>query len=147
MLAVVRADADYVTENGDFCSEGGIGELRWTISHDVGFTWAPVRSLGIFGQPADLQMLPDGRFVCTYGYRNPPFGVRAAILELADDELTVTHEIVLRDDSVNWDCGYPSSAVRHDGTITSVYYIHASPGEVRHIAATDWAVEETEQIR
>ena len=51
MLAVVRADSDFHTEDGAFCSEGGLGELRWTVSHDVGFTWAPVKPLVLVNRP------------------------------------------------------------------------------------------------
>lgn len=146
LLAIVRADAGFVTEDEDFCSEGGMGELRWTISHDAGFTWEPVRPLGLFGQPADLQRLADGRFLCTYGYRKPPYGIRAAILELDGNELKPTHKVTLRDDAVNWDCGYPASAVNTDGTVTSIYYLHTGNDGLRHVAVTDWTLDEAEPL-
>ena len=147
MLAVVRADSDFHTEDGAFCSEGGLGELRWTVSHDVGFTWAPVKPLGLFGQPADLLALSDGRLLCTYGYRRPDYGVRATILEFHDDALIPTHELVLRSDATNWDCGYPASVENEDGSISSAYYLHTGNDGLRHIAVSDWTLDEAEPLR
>lgn len=147
MLAVDRADSDFVTDDGDFCSEGGLGELRWTISHDVGFTWAPVKPLGLFGQPADLLILSDGRILCTYGYRRPDYGVRAALLALEDGALVPTHEAILRSDAANWDCGYPASTECADGSISTVYYLHTGTDGLRHIAETRWTLDEAVALR
>ena len=47
----------------------------------------------------------DGRIACVYGYRLPPFGLRARLSE--DGGRTWGREIVLRDDGGSWDLGYP----------------------------------------
>lgn len=142
LLAAVRADSGYVTEDDTFVSEGGVGDLCWTISHDAGFTWERVQPLGLFGQPADLCLLPDGRILCTYGYRRSPYGIRAAICEFQGHDLVPVSHITLRDDADNWDCGYPASSVNADGTITSVYYLHNEGNSLRHVASTDWSLSE-----
>jgi sialidase-1 len=142
LLAAVRADSGYVTDDTTFISEGGVGDLCWTISRDAGFTWEGVRPLGLFGQPADLCLLPDGRVLCTYGHRRPPYGIRAAICELQGDDLVPVAHITLRDDADSWDCGYPASVVNADGAVTSVYYLHNGGDGLRHVACSDWNLSE-----
>ena len=142
LLAAVRTDSGFVTADDTFVSEGGVGELFWTISHDVGFTWEPVKPLGIWGQPGDLCQLDDGRILCTYGYRAPPYGIRAAICEFSGGDLVPVAHITLRDDADNWDCGYPASWVNPDGSITSVYYLHNGGNGLRHVACSDWNLSE-----
>ncbi len=142
LVAVVRCDEHYQDEDGFTCTEGGMGELHWSISHDVGFTWSPPRPTGIWGQPASLIRLCDGRLLCAYGYRRRPYGVRAAICSVENDHFIVTHHVVLRDDADNWDCGYPASIQREDGSILTVYYLHRGGDSVRHIAASEWDLAE-----
>jgi len=71
--------------------------------------------------PPHLLQLSDGRILCTYGYRRPPFGQRACI---SDDGITwkKENEIILRDDAFNKDLGYPVSVELEPGKILSVYY-------------------------
>lgn len=146
LIAMVRADSAYTTTDGTFISEGGVGELVWTISRDVGFTWDPVRPTGLYGQPADILILEDGRILCTFGHRRPPYGLQAAICRIEDDRFVVESRIVLRADSDGWDCGYPSSWLNADGTVTSVYYLHCGGDTVRHVACTDWSLSEAEPV-
>jgi sialidase-1 len=146
LLAAVRADSGYVTADDTFVSEGGVGELCWSISHDVGFTWEPLKLLGLWGQPADLCLLPDRRILCTYGYRAPPYGIRAAICEFQERNLVPVAHIILRDDADNWDCGYPASSVNADGSITSVYYLHNGGNGLRHVACSDWNLSDMTEV-
>ncbi|MGB9718604.1 MAG: sialidase family protein [Thermoproteota archaeon] len=56
--------------------------LHWTetyVSEDGGLTWRFQSRVNDWGAPAALQTLKDGRLLCTYGYRVPPYGVRARI--------------------------------------------------------------------
>ena len=82
--------------------------------------------------------------MCVYGYRRPPYGLRARISP--DRCVTWGEEIVLRDDGGSWDLGYPRTHLRADGSLVTVYYFNlkADPiqreGGVRHIAATLWRV-------
>ena len=51
--------------------------------------------------------LKDGRVCLTYGYRRPPYGMRACLS--ADGGRTWGKQIVLRDDGGGRDVGYPRS--------------------------------------
>jgi sialidase-1 len=78
--------------------------------------------------------------LCSYGYRRPPYGVRACVSRDQGLAWDIEQEIVLRDDGGSRDVGYPSSAQLADGTIVTVYYIHGPDG-IRHIAATRWRLD------
>jgi hypothetical protein len=77
-----------------------------------------------------------------YGYRRPPFGIRARVS--ADRGATWGEEIVLRDDGGSGDLGYPRTHLRDDGALVTAYYFNLAGdpiqqnGGVRHIAATIW---------
>ena len=75
-----------------------------TISEDDGFSWTPPKWTNIWGYPADLIPLADGRYIMVYGYRRPPYGVRGIISE---DGVTwdVANEFVIREG------GLPSQAL------------------------------------
>ncbi|MCP4402298.1 MAG: exo-alpha-sialidase [bacterium] len=51
------------------------------ISEDDGFSWTPPKWTNIWGYPAELTPLKDGRYLMIYGYRRPPYGVRGIISE------------------------------------------------------------------
>ncbi len=110
-------------------------------SGDRGATWQqrgrPVADAGgTSGNPPHLIRLRDGRLCLTYGYRSPPFGLRARLSE--DDGRTWQPEAVLRADAAVHDLGYPRSAQRTDGKIVTVYYYNDAPQSERYIAATTW---------
>ena len=44
-----------------------------------GRTWSQPIKTAMWGFPAHLLELRDGRILCTYGYRRKPYGVRASI--------------------------------------------------------------------
>ena len=80
--------------------------VLWTEifqSDDGGRTWAFVSRVNDWGAPGDLVRMVDGRIVCVYGYRLPPFGVRARISE--DDGRSWGREWIVRDDGGSWDLG------------------------------------------
>ena len=95
--------------------------LYGTYSDDNGKTWAEPYKTPLWGFPPHLLQLSDGRILCTYGYRRPPFGQRACI---SDDGITwkKENELILRDDAFNKDLGYPVSVELEPGKILSVYY-------------------------
>jgi hypothetical protein len=144
LLAVVRVDGGFVSDDGAFISEGGLGELAWTISHDLGFTWSSLQTTGLWGQPAHLLRLRDGRLLCTYGYRRSPYGVGAALFTIDNNKWQTTHQIALREDGAGWDLGYPASVQLPDGDLYTVYYFHGKDG-LRHIAGTRWRVQEMDE--
>ena len=118
------------------------GESLWQgVSHDRGRTWQ-ARKTGVKGHPpSGLVALGDGRLVLTYGYRHPPYGIRAVISN--DEGLTwdTDHVIVLRNDGAGFDLGYPCSMELEDGTILTVYYF-TDDESVTHIACTRWRAPE-----
>ncbi len=113
-------------------------ECAWQAdSWDGGQTWSIPRRLPVWGHPQHLVRLQSGRLLLTYGYRRPPYGVRACISNDEGTTWDLAHERVLRADGVNTDLGYPSSVQLADGRILTAYYWH-EPGEngLRTIAAT-----------
>jgi sialidase-1 len=108
-------------------------------SRDMGKTWEPWQDMGFQGHPHHALRLPDGRVYLLYGYRHPPYGIRARVL---DPECTRfdSEELVLRDDGGSGDLGYPWSCITADGRILSVYYFNRSDG-TRHIAGTFVALD------
>lgn len=135
--------------NGDFLvsirrAEGLKGDRKFWIDNYVSknccATWeylnTPVRELG--GNPPSLNVLHDGRLCLTYGYRLPPYGIRAKIS--CDNGLTWGQEIILRNDGGNWDLGYPRTVQRLDGKMVTIYYFNDHPDKERYIAATIWDV-------
>jgi hypothetical protein len=113
-------------------------------SADKGRTWKYRSRVNDWGSPASLTLLPDGRLVCVYGYRQQPWGIRAAVSE--DRGHTWGDELVLRDDGGSWDLGYPRTVLRPDGALVTSYYFNDrddatwQDGGVRYIAATIWRI-------
>lgn len=78
---------------------GDSKNMVMTISEDDGFSWTPPKWTNIWGYPAELIALQDGRYLMVYGYRRPPYGVRGMISE---DGVTwdVANEFVIREGGV-----------------------------------------------
>jgi hypothetical protein len=108
-------------------------------SDDTGASWhfvTHITSTGSFGNPPAMLRLHDGRLCITYGYRSPPYGMRARLSQ--DDGQTWSDEIILRADAGNADLGYPRTVQRADGTLVTVYYYNEDENRERIIAATLW---------
>ena len=82
------------------------------------------------GNPPSMIRLRDGRLCITYGYRAPPYDIRARLS--SDGGKTWSGEITLRTGAPNWEVGYPRTVERADGSIVTVYYWSGI------IAATIW---------
>jgi hypothetical protein len=123
------------------CGSGGSYEYLYQArSFDGGATWSDLAATPMWGHPAHLLLLADGRLLCSYGYRRPPYGVRACVSEDHGTSWNIANEVVLRDDGASRDVGYPSSVQLDDGSLVTVYYIHGQDG-IRHIAATRWRLD------
>lgn len=107
-------------------------------SSDLGKTWKMTGKAvtGIGGNPPALVQLQDGRVAITYGFRHKPSGMRACISE--DSGMTWGPEILLREDAVDGDMGYPRALVRPDGQVMTIYYYNGPREEDRVIAGTLW---------
>ena len=117
--------------------DGGDDLLWQALSRDGGSTWT-ARETGIKGHPpSGLVPLRDGRLVLTYGYRHPPYGVRAVLSRDEGVTWDTGHVMVVRNDGAGHDLGYPSSMELGDGTILTLYYFTGDDG-VTHPVATRW---------
>lgn len=124
------------------CQRSPQGDM-WSelyYSDDGGGTWQFRSRINDFGAPASLVRMQDGRLVSVYGYRLPPYGIRAAVSE--DEGETWLPEVVLRDDGGSWDLGYPNAIESTPGKVMAIYYFNSkhdrvkADGGVRHIART-----------
>jgi hypothetical protein len=78
------------------------------VSTDGGRAWRFLSRVNDWGAPGDIVRMADGRIARVYGYRLPPYGLRARLSD--DDGRTWGREIILRDDGGSWDIGYPASS-------------------------------------
>lgn len=114
-------------------------------SEDGGRTWRFLSRVNDWGAPGDLVRMSDGRIACIYGYRMPPFGIRARLSD--DDGRTWGRELILRDDGGSWDLGYPRVTETAPGELLAMYYFNRKDdpvqnnGGVRHIASTRFRPE------
>ena len=127
----------------DIQGENGVNSQCWIdvyLSRDNGRSWqflSKVADTGDWnGNPPSLIRLQDNRLCVAYGFRRPPYGIRA---RLSDDEgQTWGEEIILRDDGRTWDLGYPRIVQRPDGKLVTIYYFTTEHNPEQHIAATIW---------
>jgi hypothetical protein len=115
--------------------------LWFTQSDDDGITWSPPRRTGLWGYPADVLQLADGRVLAVYGYRKAPWGVRGCVSEDGSTwELAGGFSIreggvpkrsggggapTLQDTLIfaqYWHIGYPTVVQLADGTIVAAYH-------------------------
>ena len=106
-------------------------------SFDGGRTWSAPRPTAIWGYPAHLLRLTDGRLLTVYGVRRPPYGIRACLSD--DDGVTwdTEHELVIRDDLPNGNLGYPAAAELSNGRVIAAYYGEDASG-VTHIIGSSF---------
>ena len=128
----------YETPNGELVAfvrtEGFNDHTIVARSADRGksFQW---HDAGFQGHPHHAIRLPDRRVLLVYGYRHPPFGVRARLLDPECTNVATAEEIVVRDDGGNGDLGYPWATIVAKDRALVVYYFNRADGP-RHIAGT-----------
>ena len=103
------------------------GILIQSESEDLGKTWSDPVQTPMWGFPAHLLVLKDGRLLCTYGYRRPPFGVRACLSEDDGKSWNINDEIIIKNDGDHGDLGYPTSVQLPTGGIFTSFYTHDTP--------------------
>ncbi|MDI6704221.1 MAG: sialidase family protein [bacterium] len=141
----IRGRVEYYEPSLLYLSRGNIiamirssitgGYLYQSESLDYGNTWSDPKKTDIWGHPADLLQLKDGRILCTYGYRKSPFGIRGVISEDQGRTWDVRNKRIIRRDGLGWDIGYPSSVEVDKGRILTVYYFYNEDG-VRFIGGS-----------
>ena len=113
--------------------------LHQCVSADSGRSWTAPVPLPVTGYPADLLRLRDGRILMTYGWRQPGYGIRAA---LSDDDGTTwrtDRTILIRDGMRNVNLGYPVTLECADGSLLTLYYGEGDDG-VTAILASRWRI-------
>jgi hypothetical protein len=98
------------------------GHLWQVVSDDGGETWSAPEMTPIWGHPAHLVCLGDGRLLSVYGHRRDPIGIRACVSKDEGNTWDYENEYVIRDDMVSHSIGYPVSIVLEDDSIFTVYW-------------------------
>lgn len=111
--------------------------LHQTLSEDDGNSWSSPCPLPITGYPPHLLRLPGGRILCTYGWRQADFSIRAVLSEDEGATWGIDQAICIRGGLPNKDLGYPSTVVCSDGALFTVYYGQDRDG-VTCIQGTWW---------
>ena len=101
------------------------GFMRISSSGDRGKTWSEPVKTPVRGFPQHLLPLKDGRLLATYGYRYRPFGVRACVSRDGGKTWDMEHEMVLQNNGINGDLGYPVSIELDNGEVLTVYYMNS----------------------
>ncbi|MBQ2974316.1 MAG: exo-alpha-sialidase [Clostridia bacterium] len=111
-------------------------------SHDNGKTWSEPRQLLPLsgGAPSHILKHSSGVLVCTYGYRNPPYGIKVMFSEDSGKNWDCGYDIYLSDVNDS-DIGYPSSVELADGSILTVFYALDGEGGPAVIMQQKWCFE------
>ncbi|MCC7163530.1 MAG: exo-alpha-sialidase [Anaerolineae bacterium] len=116
-------------------------------SRNEGESWSQPEATNLWGFPADLILLQDGRMLCTYGYRREPYSVRGCI---SNDGIhwDVANEFVIREGGTApveaepnwyWHIGYPTSLQLKDGSMLTVDHRWTSEAPyVQYVVGVRW---------
>jgi sialidase-1 len=134
----------YITPKGDIVAFMRTADFNdHTVvarSTNGGKSFEPWVDSGFQGHPHFALPLPDDNVLLVYGYRHAPFGIRGRILNSECTDFATADEIVLRDDGLKSDLGYPWATMTADGNVLVTYYFHDKT-ENRHIAGTLLSIE------
>ena len=101
----------------------------WRVeSADGGRSWSKPEPTAIDGYPAHLCRLPDGRILCTYGFRRPPFAIRAVLSQDDGRSWRTGTPLEVAGGLGSKDLGYPCTLPREDGTLLTVFYARDREG-------------------
>ena len=116
---------------------GGQTKHLWqVVSDDGGESWSEPEMTPMWGFPAQLVQLSDGRVLSVYGHRREPYGIRACVSRDNGNIWDYDDEIIIRDDLVTNMIGYPVSMVLDDDTLVTVYWDEDADGETSIVAST-----------
>ena len=114
--------------------------LRQSESSDGGHSWTTCHTTPLKGYPPHVLCLADGTLLCVYGRRCAPHGEYACISRDGGRTWLVEDEVCLAT-ATSGDLGYPASTQLPDGSIITVYYQIAAPGEKTCLMATRWRLK------
>jgi hypothetical protein len=93
---------------------------------------------GVWGLPSHLLRLRDGRLLMTYGYRRKPFGNQARVSR--DHGRTWSEPIVISDDGVMGDLGYPSTVELASGELLTAWYEQMASSKMAVLRVARWSL-------
>lgn len=102
--------------------------LHAVVSDDCGDSWSLPAPTGIADYPADIVELGDGRIACVAGRRRPPFGIMLYVSGDRGENWNTGEPLPIRSGLPNRDLGYPTAALRTDGSLVVVYYAQDCDG-------------------
>lgn len=106
-----------------------VSRSLWQVeSADHGRRWSAPVPTGIDGYPGHLCALPDGRLLCTYGFRRPPFAIRAVLSADGGRSWTTEAPLAVASDLGSKDLGYPCTLPLADGALLTVFYARDRDG-------------------
>ena len=118
-------------------------DLRTTYlcrSTDGGKTFSEATPTGWLGMPAHIFVTSKGEVVIAYSRREGPMGIRARVSR--DNGYTWSEELVLREDGLDWDLGYPTTTENGNGELVTVYYMKDKKGlNENRIQYTIWTLK------
>jgi hypothetical protein len=111
-------------------------------SEDGGVTWSKPRQLisDLGGSPPHLLRASDGALICTYGYREEPYGIR--VMFSYDEGESWESDIDIYVNGVNKDLGYPSTVELSDGSFITIFYAHRDKNDSAVIMQQRWMIED-----
>ena len=123
------------------------GHTYTAFSTDSGRTWSEPKREDLWGYPCTVLRMPSGRVLIAYGYRRPPYGIRARLVDAECEQIGAAEELILREDGGGRDLGYPAAALLKDGTAMVTYYFNSQEdgGHQKYIAAT-WVREAASSV-
>ena len=111
-------------------------------SNDNGKTWTKPEPVlpRLGGSPPHLFRHSSGMLICTYGYREAPFGIKAMFSSDGGKTWDTGNDIYIN--NVNGDLGYPSTIELRDGSLLTVFYAHQSEDQPAVIMQQKWRFED-----
>ena len=129
----------HIRAQGD--KEAPIFTIYQSVSEDGGVSWSkPTALLGrLGGAPPHIIKSSSGMLICTYGYREAPYGIKAMFS--SDGGNTWETDLNIYVNGVNKDLGYPSTVELSDGSFLTVFYAHSKNGESATVMQQKWRIE------
>ena len=84
-------------------------------------------------------ILRDGTLISTYGYREPPYGVKVMVSRDNGRTWDTDHDLYVN--GVHHDLGYPASVELENGDILTVFYARERGDAPAVILQTVWELD------
>lgn len=111
-------------------------------SKDKGRSWSKPHQIldRLGGSPAHLFLHSSGVLISTYGYRQPPFGVKVMFSKDGGATWETGHDLYIN--GLNEDLGYPCTVELKDKSLFTVFYAHPAKGAPAVILGQKWSFED-----